>query len=126
MDDRDVADRLWHDHTADSFPLASLLRGGATLAFGSDAPVAPLDPWITMSAAVLRSRDGREPWHPEQRLGLDEAWGASARGRQAVRRGDVADLVVVDAHPSTVAVESLRDTAVAATLLGGRFTHDAL
>ncbi len=34
------------------------------LLLGSDAPVAPLDPWVSMAAAVGRDRDGREPWHP--------------------------------------------------------------
>ena len=59
MDDRDVADRYWAGRTERAFPLRSLLDAGATVLLGSDAPVSPLDPWLTLSAAVGRARDGR-------------------------------------------------------------------
>ena len=61
LDDRDAADELWADQTALVYPLASLHRAGATLRFGSDAPVAALDPWHAISAAVHRTDDGRAP-----------------------------------------------------------------
>ncbi|MCS5733098.1 amidohydrolase family protein [Herbiconiux daphne] len=126
MDDRDVADRYWAGRTGRSFALASLLAAGATLALGSDAPVAPLDPWVMMAAAVGRARDGREPWHPEQRITAADALAASARGRDRVRVGDVADLAVTDADPLASSAESLRHMPVALTLLAGRATHRAL
>ncbi|GAB3279308.1 hypothetical protein [Kineosporia babensis] len=53
---------------------------GAVLRFGSDAPVAPLDLWLAIAAAVGRNRDGREAWHPEQRVPLSVALDVSARG----------------------------------------------
>lgn len=130
MDDRDVADRLWVDRTADAFPLASLVASGARLAFGSDAPVAPLDPWMAIASAVGRTRDGREPWHPEQRISAQAALDASTRSRVAV--GEPADLAIVERDPYASApdagteVETLRGMPVAATLLAGTFTHDAL
>jgi predicted amidohydrolase YtcJ len=40
--------------------------------------------------------------------------------------GAVADLAVLDADPFTAGLEEFRAMPVAATLLGGRFTHDAL
>jgi predicted amidohydrolase YtcJ len=40
--------------------------------------------------------------------------------------GAVADLAVLDADPFTVGLEEFRAMPVAATLLGGRLTHDAL
>ncbi|NLF03905.1 MAG: amidohydrolase family protein, partial [Actinomycetales bacterium] len=45
MDDRDVADRHWAGRTGGAFAFGSLARAGVRMAFGSDAPVAPLDPW---------------------------------------------------------------------------------
>lgn len=123
LDDRDTAEVNWPGETARTFPLRSLLDAGARLAFGSDAPVAPLDPWITMSAATTRARDdGREPWHPEQAVSRLEALAASTRGRTSVAVGDVADLVLVDADPLTAPDDVFRRMPVAATLLGGRFT----
>ena len=124
MDDRDVADRYWAGRTDRSFALRSLLDAGATLRLGSDAPVAPLDPWITMAAAVGRARDDRAPWHPEQRISVEEALAASTESR--VAPGEPADLVVVDDDPLSVGHARLRTMPVAATLVQGRFTHSAL
>lgn len=123
MDDRDVAERLWADRTAHAFPLLDLHRAGARLAFGSDAPVAPLDPWAAIASAVSRSRDGREPWHPEQRLPVEVALAASVRS--VVAAGQPADLAVLD-RPLSAPADDLRTMPVAATLLAGRFTHRAL
>ncbi|WP_025155977.1 amidohydrolase family protein, partial [Leifsonia aquatica] len=124
MDDRDVADRLWAGRTDRAFPLADFVRHGVRLAFGSDAPVAPLDPWLAISAAVGRARDGRGPWHPEQRIPLSAALEASVRS--AIATGEPADLAVLDADPSALSAEEMRTLPVAATLLAGRFTHDAI
>jgi predicted amidohydrolase YtcJ len=139
MDDRDVAERFWAGRTGRSFALASLLAAGASLALGSDAPVAPLDPWVTMAAAVGRTRDGREPWHPEQRIPAEAALAASTRSGARIRVGAVADLAVTDLDPleaapgasgapgdPTAAAARLRTMPVALTLLAGRLTHRAL
>lgn len=122
MDDRDVAERYWPGRTDRSFALRSLLDAGAELLLGSDAPVAPLDPWTTLSAAVTRSRDGREPWHPEQAITVDEGIQASTHSRIAV--GEVADLVAVDLDPFEP--DNLAGMPVALTLLAGRATHSTL
>ncbi|MBM3715164.1 MAG: amidohydrolase family protein, partial [Actinobacteria bacterium] len=124
MDDRDIADLHWAGRTARAFAFGSLHRTGAALRLGSDAPVAPLDPWHAISAATARSRGDREAWHPEQRLPLDVALAASSRGRLAV--GEAADVVVLDRDPHACDRDALRGMPVAATLLGGRFTHRAL
>jgi predicted amidohydrolase YtcJ len=124
MDDRDVADRYWAGRTDRSFVLRSLLDAGVELALGSDAPVAPLDPWVTIAAAVDRSRGGREPWHPEQAISAKEAIAASARTRVAV--GEPADLVITDIDPLTAPGDRLRSMPVSGTLLGGRWTHNEL
>lgn len=126
MDDRDIADHHWRGRTGRAFALRSLLDGGATLALGSDAPVAPLDPWGTMAAAVGRSRDGREPWHPEQSITVPEALAASTRGRTEVAAGDLADLAICDLDPLACSLAELRTMPVALTLLGGRVTHSSL
>lgn len=126
MDDRDVADLHWPGRTARAFAVASLERAGATLRLGSDAPVSPLDPWIAIAAAVSRSRDQREPWHPEQRIGVASALAASTRGRVGVVPGEPADLAVVERDPLACSAEELRTMPVAATLLGGRFTWSSL
>ncbi|AWB95703.1 amidohydrolase [Agromyces badenianii] len=127
MDDRDVADRYWAGRTDRAFMLAELAAAGVELALGSDAPVAPLDPWVAIAAAVGRSRDGRAPWHPEQSIEARAALAASTGGRgSSVGAGGVADLAVVELDPLTVSAEELRRMPVAATLLGGRLTHSQI
>ena len=124
MDDRDVADRYWAGRTDRTIALRSLSDAGARLLLGSDAPVAPLDPWVTIAAAVGRTRDGRRPWHPEQCITVVEALAASTRSTIAV--GGPADLVVTELDPFEADADALRTMPVAATVLGGRFTHTAL
>ena len=124
LDDRDAAEANWPGRTDRSFPLRSLVAASATLALGSDAPVAPLDPWTAMSAATARARqDGRAPWHAEQALTRQEALTASTRGRGRLRVGDPADIAVLDADPLTVSDAEFAAMPVAATLMAGRFTH---
>ncbi|MCZ2816665.1 amidohydrolase [Modestobacter sp. VKM Ac-2984] len=129
LDDRDAADQHWAEGTARAFPYRSLVDAGAEIVLGSDAPVAPLDPWDGIASAVHRSLDDRPAWHPEQHLDLDTALAAASGGRRVVRVGDVADLVVVAEPPATVlardGADGLRATQVLATLVGGRFTHRA-
>ena len=124
LDDRDAAESNWAGRTERAFPLRSLLDAGAVLALGSDAPVAPLEPWTAMSAATTRARgDGRGPWHPEQALTRREALAASSRGRRRISVGDPADVVVLDADPLAVSNAGFAAMPVAATLVAGRFTH---
>ncbi|WP_233551308.1 amidohydrolase [Amnibacterium setariae] len=121
LDDREVAAEHWPGRTGRAYPFRALLDAGATLAFGSDAPVAPLDPWRAIRAAVDRALPGEPVWHPEQRIDLAEALDASARGRAQPRVGDAADLIALD-----LPVEELDPDAVAMTLVGGRIAHQAL
>jgi predicted amidohydrolase YtcJ len=139
MDDRDLTERLWPDLGGRAFPLRELREAGVRLTFGSDAPVAPLDPWAAIASAVTRSRDGRRPWHPEQRVDVRTALEASVDGRPVVLDvGGPADLAVLDGDPLALAAGSgedegaedavglsarLRELPVAGTLLAGRWTH---
>ena len=123
MDDRDVADRYWAGRTDRAFAFGALHDAGVRLALGSDAPVAPLDPWVAVDAAVSRSRDGRPAWHPEQAIDRRVALESSVDGRGlTVAVGAPADLVVLDADPL---VAPLRGMPVAGTLVAGGWTHRA-
>lgn len=128
-DDRDVMDHCWPDRTHRCFPLASMRRAGVHLALGSDAPVAPLDPWLATAAAVHRSADERPAWQPQEALSVREALQASTDGRGTVAVGTPADLVLLDTNPldlqgdSGEVAEQLRTTRPALTLVAGRVVH---
>jgi predicted amidohydrolase YtcJ len=123
MDDRDIADRHWAGDTDRAFAFASLVRAGAEVLLGSDAPVAPLDPWVSLAAAVGRDRDGREPWHPAERMSAIAAWRGSTDGRVSVAVGDAADLVLTEADPLAASSAALRSMTVLGTAIAGRWTH---
>ncbi|MDN4486648.1 amidohydrolase family protein [Demequina sp. SYSU T00039] len=123
LDDRDATDALWGDRADRAFALRSLLDAGARLALGSDAPVAPLDPWIAIAAAVARTRDGRAPWHPEQAITVVEALAASTR--HDLSPGAPADLVALDQDPLAADGDALRRIPVALTTVAGAVVHDA-
>ncbi|WP_083966877.1 amidohydrolase [Demequina globuliformis] len=124
-DDRDATARHWPDRADRCFPFASLRDAGATITLGSDAPVAPLDPWRAIAAAVHRSADDREPWNARESLTRAEALAASVDGRRLVT-GAPADLVVIDEDPLTCDHDTFRTMPVSATAVGGEFTHWAL
>ena len=121
VDDRDLVDRHWAEQTAIGYPLASLQEAGAELRFGSDAPVAELDPWHAISAAVSRTDDERAAWHPEERITLDQALEASVRS--SLRPGEPADIVLCGADPRASTGKALRSMPVLSTVLGGYLTH---
>ncbi|HWD46748.1 MAG TPA: amidohydrolase [Actinomycetota bacterium] len=106
LDDRDVTQQCWPDRADRCFPLRSLLQAGVTLAMGSDAPVAPLDPWLAMAAAVHRSADEREPWNPAQALTAAEALAASTDGQETLAASSRGDVVLLDDDPLGVVGDS--------------------
>ena len=109
-----------------------MLTAGVRLAMGSDAPVSPLDPWLTMAAAVHRSGDDREPWLPQQALTLREALAASVDGQGTLGPGSRADIALVDDDPLMTGSDTrqsaarLRRMTVAATFVAGRQTFGSL
>lgn len=65
--------RLGAERAAALNPFAAMLRAGIPLAFGSDAPVTPLDPWGTVRAAAFHRT-------PEHRISVRAAFTAHTRG----------------------------------------------
>ncbi len=125
VDDRDVTDRLWPGQGDRCFAFRWMLDAGVRLALGSDAPVAALDPWLAVTAAVHRSVDGREPWYADQAITLREALAASTDGWGTVARGHPADLVLLDEDPLGDWHERRESPTVATTWVAGRLVHDA-
>ncbi|MET7717442.1 amidohydrolase [Streptomyces sp. NPDC005407] len=81
------AQRLGVERARTLNPYAALLRAGVPLAFGSDTPVTPLDPWGAVRAAAFH----RTPGH---RISARAAFTAHTRGGwRAVGRDDAGVLV---------------------------------
>lgn len=119
-----------------SYAWRSLLDSGAVLAFGSDWPVAPLDPIMGIYAAVTRATlDGKNPggWVPEQRITVAEAVHAYTMGsayaefqekvKGSIEPGKLADLVVLSDDIFAIPPEQIARTRVDMTIFDGRVVY---
>lgn len=125
LDDREAMDTVWAGRTQDAFPLVTLRAAGVELAFGSDAPVARLDPWLAIEAAVRRASGSQDGWHTEQSLTLSQALMSSTRGVHQLVAGADADLVVLPINPFDLPEDELHTVRATWTMVGGRITHEA-
>ncbi|MFH8974202.1 amidohydrolase [Streptomyces sp. NPDC017890] len=90
------AQRLGAERARTLNPFAALLRAGVPLAFGSDSPVTPLDPWGTVRAAAFHRT-------AEHRVSVRAAFTAHTRGGwRAIGRDDAG--VLVPGAPADYAV----------------------
>jgi predicted amidohydrolase YtcJ len=132
MTDWRPADRHWGGRARHAYAFRSLVEAGATLAFGSDAPVEPVDPRLGLYAAATRTDLAGEPaagWYPAERIGIASALRAYTVGA-AVAAGDArrgtlgvgadADLVAWDRDPLTAQGEEILRLRCHATLVAGR------
>jgi predicted amidohydrolase YtcJ len=128
--------RIGSERAKTTYAFRSFLDHKVRLAFGSDWPVAPLDPIQGIYAAVTRATlDGRRPggWVPEQKVSVAEAIEAFTMGaayaefmereKGSVARGKLADLVLLSADPFKTAPEALRDLRVDVTICGGKVVY---
>ncbi|MDR7416505.1 MAG: amidohydrolase [Armatimonadota bacterium] len=128
--DEAIARRYWGPRSGYAYAWRSLLRSGAVLAFGSDAPVEVPDVLRGMYVAVFRRHpeDGRELPGPEEALSVREALRAYTLGpayaageehlKGSLEVGKVADFVAVD-RDVLRQPETLREARVRMTVLGG-------
>ena len=132
LDDRDLTEQIWPGRGDRCFAFRWMLDEGVPLVLGSDAPVAPLDPWLAIAAAVHRGDDEREPWHAEQALTPQEALRASVDFQPTIDVGSRADLVLLDRDPlapgedSLEVARALRSMPVALTVVSGATVYSAL
>jgi hypothetical protein len=137
-DGRWAEKRIGHERARSSYAWRTMLNAGAVLAFGSDWPVAPLDPLLGIYAAVTRATlDGKNPagWFPEQRLTVEEALRAYTRGsayaafeekdKGTISPGKLADVVVLSEDLFRIPPERIKDARVEITIVGGRIVYRA-
>lgn len=123
--------RYWGSRGANAFIFRTLIDRRIDLAFGSDAPIEPLNPLQGIASAVRRARKGsRDVFYPEQRLSAAEALyyftvgPAIAAGQQHCRGyllpGYPADFAVLSEDITRIAPSRIYDVTVLATVIDGR------
>lgn len=132
--DRIMAEaRLGPSRLSGAYAWKSLAGAGAKLAFGSDTPVEPAQPFTGMAVAISRQGADAQPfggWQPQERLTIGEAMAAYTTGAAyamfaedrlgRLARGMRADFLFVDRDPTTVPPEALRQTKVLETWINGQ------
>ena len=129
--------RIGHDRASRTYAFRTFLNHGVHLAFGTDWDVAPLNPMLTVYAAVTRATlDGKNPngWFPEQKLTLPEALDAYTMGsayaefqekeKGSITRGKLADMVLLSDDLFSIPPEKIRDVKVLKTIVGGKVVFD--
>ncbi|HZS56481.1 MAG TPA: amidohydrolase [Bryobacteraceae bacterium] len=133
-DGRWAEKRIGPERAKTSYAFRSLLDSGATLAFGSDWPVAPMSPLMGIYGAVTRrTLDGKHPdgWVPQQKITVEEAVKAYTMGaafasfeekiKGSTEPGKLADFVVLSDDIFAIDPVKIADTKVLMTIFDGKF-----
>ena len=126
IDDWAAVGRVWPGLEGRTYAFADMVASGALLQLGSDAPVAPLDPWLAMAAAVGRKTPDGSVWSPDQRLTAEEALAASVNGADPVAVGSQADLVLLAEDPLRLGTDDLARVRPMATIVAGAVAHQRI
>jgi predicted amidohydrolase YtcJ len=137
-DGRFVESHIGHDRASRTYAFRTFLNHGVRLAFGTDWEVAPLDPVVTIYAAVTRETlDGKNPqgWFPEQKLSVAESVEAYTMGsayaefqeneKGSITPGKLADMVLLSEDIFTISPDDIRNVKILKTFVGGKLVWDA-
>jgi predicted amidohydrolase YtcJ len=130
--------RLDEKRLKGTYAFRTLLDSGGVLAFGSDSPVAPLNPLFGVYAAVTRrTLDDKNPngWIPEQKISVAETlkaftWGSAYAEFQenvkgTIEAGKLADFVILSDDIFMIDPVKIRDARVLLTVVNGRIVYEA-
>jgi predicted amidohydrolase YtcJ len=130
--------RIGIERAKGAYAWKSLADAGATLAFGTDYQVEPLNPMEGLYASVTRKdRLGEEGngWHPEQKITMEDAIKYYTLGsafaqfmenrKGKLKTGYLADIVIVDKDLFTVQETEIMKTKVDYTIVGGKIVYSS-
>jgi predicted amidohydrolase YtcJ len=136
-DGRWTENRIGPNRAKGTYAFRSLLDAGATLAFGSDWFVAPMEPLMGIYAAVTRrTLDGKRPqgWVPEQKITVAEAVRAYTMGsayaggdekiKGSIEVGKLADLVALSADIFNIDPVEIEKAKVVMTIFDGKVIYE--
>jgi predicted amidohydrolase YtcJ len=136
-DGRWAGKRLDAERLKGTYAFRTLLDTGAVLAFGSDSPVAPLNPLFGIWGAVTRqTADGANPggWIPEQKITVEEAvraftWGSAygefqEKWKGTLEAGKLADMVILSEDIFTIDPNKIAQVRVLTTIADGKVVFE--
>lgn len=136
-DGRWAEKRIGKERSKTTYAFRSLIDAGASLAFGTDWFVAPLDPMLTIYAAVTRRTiDGKNSkgWIPEQKISVEEAVRAYTVGsafaefmddrKGTLSTGKLADVVILNRDIFKIDPKEIENVKVVMTIVDGRVVYE--
>jgi predicted amidohydrolase YtcJ len=128
--------RIGAERIQTTHPYKSLIKNNTVLAFGTDWPVAPLNPLYGIYAAVTRRTvDGKNPdgWIPDEKISVEDAIkcytlnAAHASFEEKIKGsieiGKLADLVVLSEDVLTIDPIKIKDVKVTMTVFDGEIIY---
>jgi len=119
--------------THETYRLNSFLQNGIPVAIGTDWTVEPLDPMLTIYAAVTREFVEGGPgggWHPQERTGVQKAVELYTLGsayaehaekvKGLIKRGYLADFIILSQDIFTLPPPEILHTQIDYTIVGGQ------
>jgi predicted amidohydrolase YtcJ len=135
-DQRWAEARLGPERSKGAYAWNSLLKSGATLAFGTDYSVEPINPFRGLYACVTRAGADGLPaggWEPQEKISLDECIHAYTVGsafaefeekrKGTLKVGQFADFVILSQDVTKAAPADILKTEVLTTVVGGRVVY---
>ena len=129
--------RIGPERIKTTHPYRSLLKSGAVVAFGTDWPVAPLNPLYGIYAAVTRQTvDGKNPygWIPEEKISVEDAIKCytlnaayasfEEKIKGSIEVGKLADFVVLSEDILTIDPVKIKDVFVGMTIFDGEIVYE--
>ncbi|MEG9297602.1 amidohydrolase [Mangrovibacillus sp. Mu-81] len=136
MDTHAYVDRLGSERSQYTWPIGSLQKHVAPLAFGTDFPIVDLNPMLGVYRAVTRMHEDGSPqggWNPVQKISLGDALKhytkSSAYGNfrenelGTIEAGKKADLVVLDRNLFEVEPEEILEAEAVLTVMDGEIVY---
>jgi predicted amidohydrolase YtcJ len=128
--------RLGPERASHSYAWAEFANAGVPLAFGTDYPVEPVNPFRGLYVAITRkSEDGRQEYYPAQKLTVEQAIAAYTTGaayaefaenqKGTLAPGMLADFVVLDRDITAVPAHDILASRVLRTVVGGKTVYQA-
>ncbi|WP_195759990.1 amidohydrolase [Paracoccus sp. S-4012] len=129
--------RYWgEERAAYAIPIRSLLDAGVETSGGTDAPVLPASPFLSISWMTTRELMNGSVLGPEQAITREEAlrlWTIESaylvgteEDRGSIEVGKLADLAVLSGDLMSVSDEELKSLTAELTMLGGEVVHGSL
>jgi predicted amidohydrolase YtcJ len=126
--------RWWGDERADeAIPVRKLIDSGLLVGGGTDGPIVPVDPFLSMWWMVTRGTLMGYQMGPKQAITAGEALAlytinnAKILGveddRGSIEVGKYADLVVLSQDILAVSPDEIRDTKALMTMVGGKIVY---